>query len=98
MEARTLDEATTAPAPAAMGVDDELLVTAAEIARRLGLKGGQAVLDLRRHRVGFPLPVGRRARALVWLWDDVELWAVLHAPAVGGPLGVALAKYFERVV
>jgi len=55
------------PAPA--------LLTAREIAALLDLKDAQRVLDLRRHRLGFPQPVGRRRRALVWLRSDVEAWA-----------------------
>ena len=78
------------------GFDDQL-VTASEIAERLGLKDGQVVLDLCRHRVAFPAPVGRRARALIWSWNDVELWAVRYAELATGPLGTTLSRFLERV-
>lgn len=75
--------------------DDDRLVTAVEIAERLGLKDGQAVLDLRRHQFGFPGPVARKARALVWSWDSVEAWVTVSAGTVNGPLGETLAAYFD---
>jgi predicted DNA-binding transcriptional regulator AlpA len=50
------------------------LVDAQEVARRLGLKNARTVLDLRVHRLGFPAPVGRQGRALLWSWSQVELW------------------------
>jgi hypothetical protein len=78
------------------GFDDEL-VTAGEIAGRLGLKDGQVVLDLCRHRVAFPGPVGRRSRALVWSWNDVELWAVRYADVATGALGTTLTRFLDRV-
>jgi predicted DNA-binding transcriptional regulator AlpA len=50
------------------------LVDAREVAERLGLKSARTVLDLRVHRLGFPAPVGRQGRALLWSWSQVELW------------------------
>jgi len=54
--------------------DGQELVDAREVAARLGLKSARAVLDLRVHRLGFPAPVGRQGRALLWSWPQVELW------------------------
>ena len=51
-----------------------VLVDAEEIAELLALRDAQAVLDLRLHRLGFPQPVGRRRRALVWLRSEIEAW------------------------
>ena len=62
------------------------LVTAQEIAELLELPGRAAVLDLRRHRLGFPQPVGRRRRSLVWLRSDVEAWAAGPEPVDAGSL------------
>lgn len=78
-------------------VDDDRLVTAVEIAELLGLKDGQAVLDLRRHQFGFPGPVARRARALVWSWDSVEAWVTVSVGTVTGPLGDTLTAYAADV-
>jgi hypothetical protein len=50
------------------------LVDAREVAARLGLKSARTVLDLRVHRLGFPAPVARQGRALLWSWAQVELW------------------------
>jgi hypothetical protein len=55
-------------------IDVDALVTANELARTLGLRDAQAVLDLRRGPIAFPSPVGRRNRALVWSWYEVETW------------------------
>jgi predicted DNA-binding transcriptional regulator AlpA len=57
------------------GVGPPALVDAREIAHLLGLRDAQQVLDLRLHRLGFPQPVGRRRRALVWLRTEIEAWA-----------------------
>ena len=57
------------------GVGQPALVDAREIAQLLGLRDGRQVLDLRLHRLGFPQPVGRRRRALVWLRSEIEAWA-----------------------
>jgi hypothetical protein len=55
-------------------IDPTQLVSAAEIARRLSLKGPGAVHNWRHAGIGFPPPVGRR-RAFLWYWPDVESWA-----------------------
>jgi len=52
------------------------LVDAREVAERLGLRSARVVLDLRIHRLGFPAPVGRQGRSLLWSWPEVELWDV----------------------
>ena len=52
----------------------EELVDATEAAQRLGLRNARAVLDLRVHRLGFPSPVCRQGRVLLWSWQQVELW------------------------
>jgi hypothetical protein len=59
-----------------MTVDTEgqELIDAREVAERLGLKNPRTVLDLRIHRLGFPAPVGRQGRTLLWSWPQVELW------------------------
>ena len=54
--------------------DGEELVDAREVAARLGFKNARTVLDLRVHRLGFPAPVGRQGRALLWSWPQVALW------------------------
>ena len=58
-----------------MDLDGEELVDAPEIAQRLGLKSSRQVLDLRVHRLGFPEPVGRKGRTLIWSWSQVETWS-----------------------
>jgi len=58
-----------------MDIDGEEMVDAPEIADRLGLKSSRQVLDLRCHRLGFPEPVGRQGRKLMWSWPQVETWA-----------------------
>ena len=55
--------------------DGEELVDAPEVADRLGLKSSRQVLDLRVHRLGFPEPVGRQGRKLIWSWQQVENWS-----------------------
>jgi predicted DNA-binding transcriptional regulator AlpA len=59
------------------GFDEEghEIVDAREVAERLGMKNARSVLDLRIHRLGFPPPVGRVGRTLVWSWSQVALWA-----------------------
>lgn len=64
-----------------MVIDDcgDELVDAPEIALRLGLRNARQVLDLRVHRLGFPDPVGRTGRRLIWSWNQVEAWAAVGA-------------------
>lgn len=61
--------------------DGDELVDAPEIALRLGLKTTRHVLDLRVHRLGFPEPVGRKGRRLIWSWTQVERWSTIGAAA-----------------
>ena len=62
--------------------DGQELVDAREVAARLGFKNARTVLDLRVHRLGFPAPVARQGRALLWSWAQVEMWdAAGHASA-----------------
>jgi hypothetical protein len=58
-----------------LDLDGDELVCAAEVATRLGLKRSRQVLDLRLHRFGFPHPVARTGRNLVWSWPQVASWA-----------------------
>jgi predicted DNA-binding transcriptional regulator AlpA len=58
------------------GSGGDELVDAPEVAARLGLRNSRAVLDLRVHRLGFPAPVGRQGRSLLWSWSQVERWSV----------------------
>jgi hypothetical protein len=78
-------------------IEEDRLVSATEIADRLGLKDGQVVLDLRLHRVGFPAPIARRSRTMVWSWDDVEMWAITNEGVVDGPVGAALSTFLDRL-
>jgi predicted DNA-binding transcriptional regulator AlpA len=66
-----------------LDLDGEELVSAAEVATRLGLKRSRQVLDLRLHRFGFPRPVARTGRNLVWSWPQVANWA--ETEGFGGP-------------
>ncbi len=63
--------------PTAIRLDDlgHEIIDAREIAERLGMKNARSVLDLRIHRLGFPPPVGRVGRTLVWSWSQVASWA-----------------------
>jgi hypothetical protein len=61
-------------------IPGEELVDAREVALRLGMRSARTVLDLRVHRLGFPPPVGRQGRALLWSWPQVERWSE-DAPA-----------------
>jgi hypothetical protein len=56
-------------------VDTELLVGAAEIAKRLGVSRAQTVHNWRTRDLGFPEPVATLEVALVFYWPDVESWA-----------------------
>ena len=67
-----------------LDLDGEELVDAPEIAERLGLKSPRQVLDLRVHRLGFPEPVGRKGRTLIWSWPQVESWSHTGLPALAG--------------
>ena len=58
-----------------LDLNGEELVSAAEVATRLGLARSRQVLDLRLHRFDFPHPVARTGRNLVWSWPQVEHWA-----------------------
>lgn len=51
------------------------LVGAAEIARRLNLRGRKAIADWRRRHPDFPEPVAELEMGNVWAWPDVEAWA-----------------------
>lgn len=64
-------------------VEGDEFVDALEIAERLGLKHPRHVLDLRVHRLGFPEPVGRRGRRLMWSWTEVELWSAGSLATLG---------------
>ena len=56
-----------------INVDD--LVTATDIAERLGVKRAQVVHDWRRRHTDFPEPLVTRPRVLLWAWKDVKEWA-----------------------
>jgi len=51
------------------------LVGASEIADRLGLAHVESVHTLRRRHEDFPEPVTKLRQAMVWDWNDVEVWA-----------------------
>lgn len=57
-------------------VDPEDLVGAAEIARRLGASKGGVVSDWRRRHPDFPAPIRELAMGPVWLWSEVQAWAI----------------------
>jgi hypothetical protein len=59
--------------------DGEELVDAKEVAERLGFRNARAVLDLRMHHLGFPAPIGRQGRSLLWSWNQVERWELSGA-------------------
>jgi predicted DNA-binding transcriptional regulator AlpA len=65
-----------------LDTDGEELIDAREVAERLGLKNARTVLDLRVHRLGFPAPVGRQGRALLWSWAQVEMWGTTASDAL----------------
>lgn len=50
------------------------LVTAADIAKRLGLSRGQVVHVWRERYDTFPQPVVVRPRVMLWHWPDVAAW------------------------
>ena len=51
------------------------LVSASEIAARLGSGRTSYVHTLRRRHPDFPKPQGKMGNSLVWLWPEVEAWA-----------------------
>jgi hypothetical protein len=76
-------------------MDEDSLMTASELARVMGLRDAQAVLDLRRHPVAFPAPVGRVNKSLVWSWYDVERWGRVSPPVVAGTVGTAMSMFLN---
>jgi predicted DNA-binding transcriptional regulator AlpA len=56
-------------------IDVDDLVTATDIAERLGVKRAQVVHDWRRRHPDFPAPLVTRPRVLLWAWKDVKAWA-----------------------
>lgn len=64
-------------ASAAVGrkVDADDLVSAIEIAARLGSSRPQLVYDWRRRYSDFPQPIAQVGRVHIWVWPDVEKWA-----------------------
>lgn len=56
-------------------VDSEDLVSAVEIAQRLGGRRPQVVYDWRRRHADFPAPLTKVGAVHVWNWPDVEAWA-----------------------
>ena len=73
-----------------LDTDHDDLVDAREVASRLGLKSARTVLDLRVHRLGFPAPVGRQGRALLWSWSQVEIWGTTVSESLPTTLGAKL--------
>jgi predicted DNA-binding transcriptional regulator AlpA len=51
------------------------LVSAAEIARRLGSDRTSYVHTLRRRHPDFPEPVAKMGSSFAWSWREVEAWA-----------------------
>jgi|GEM_PF-2889599 predicted DNA-binding transcriptional regulator AlpA len=51
-------------------------MTAAEVAVRLGVRSDAIVVDLARNHLGFPQPVGRKNKKLIWSWSEVRAWDV----------------------
>lgn len=54
-------------------VDLEELVTGAEIGRRIGVSTSR--LHQLREQDGFPEPLGKVGKAIVWRWADIQKWA-----------------------
>jgi hypothetical protein len=73
-----------------LDTEGDELVDATEVATRLGLKNARTVLDLRVHRLGFPAPVGRQGRALLWSWSQVERWGSDASEAMPTSFGAKL--------
>jgi hypothetical protein len=56
-------------------VDVDHLVSASEIAARLGVRRPGVIHDWRRRHDDFPEPLTRLALGYVWAWPDVAAWA-----------------------
>lgn len=56
-----------------MDMDD--LVSAPEIAKRLGSERTSYVHDLRRRHEDFPKPIRKMGSSWMWSWPAVEKWA-----------------------
>jgi hypothetical protein len=56
-------------------IDTDDLVSAAQIAERLGVKQGRLIHEWRYRDLGFPDPVADLGQTLVWSWPEVEAWA-----------------------
>jgi hypothetical protein len=56
-------------------VDVDDIVSASEIADRLGVKQRSVVHDWRRRHTDFPQPIARVKLGHLWAWPDVERWA-----------------------
>jgi hypothetical protein len=72
-------------------IEGDEMVDAPEIAERLGLKSSRQVLDLRVHRLGFPDPVGRQGRKLMWSWTQVDAWATSSLTSLNATYFTAVA-------
>ena len=66
-------------------VDVDDLVDAAEIARRLGVKRPQVVHDWRRRHDDFPQPVTHLGNSYVWLWPEINHWAIATGRSTDAP-------------
>lgn len=56
-------------------VDVDDIVSASEIAARLGVNQRSVVHDWRRRHPDFPQPVARVKLGYLWAWPDIERWA-----------------------
>lgn len=56
-------------------IDVDDIVSASEIAARLGVKRRGVVHDWRRRHPDFPEPVAQVALVHLWVWPEVERWA-----------------------
>jgi len=73
-------------------VDIEQLVSANQIAQRLGVSHVQTIHTRRRRHADFPEPVLSFDRVLIWYWPDVRRWAhrtgrLTRRQAVSGSAG-----------
>jgi predicted DNA-binding transcriptional regulator AlpA len=64
-----------------MSVAEEL-VSGAEIGRRLGVSREAVRKWAKAPERGFPTPLGRVGRAVVWDWGTVKAWAYVHGYTV----------------